>query len=105
MGVSLAIVSGPAGGQSIPVQEGTLTIGRETECAVRVDDPFVSGLHCVLIRDATGLRVRDLGSKNGTFVNGKCIGDQFVDLNSGDFLSVGTEVFRVDLKRASGLAP
>jgi ABC-type multidrug transport system ATPase subunit/pSer/pThr/pTyr-binding forkhead associated (FHA) protein/ABC-type multidrug transport system permease subunit len=45
-------------------------IGAAAACDIRAESPYVSGRHCRLERDATGWVLEDLGSKNGTFVNG-----------------------------------
>ena len=45
-------------------------IGGLEDCDLTVPDPIVSGRHCRLTRDATGYRLEDLDSTNGTYVNG-----------------------------------
>jgi eukaryotic-like serine/threonine-protein kinase len=89
-------------------------IGRGPDCAVRIPgDPAhgnVSRRHCVLEVDPPHVRVRDLGSRNGTFVNGRKIGQRPPDrpaessdtwvsgvcpLKDGDVLGVGGTTFRV----------
>lgn len=45
-------------------------IGAAAACDIRAESPYVSGRHCRLERDASGWVIEDLGSKNGTFVNG-----------------------------------
>ena len=45
-------------------------IGAAESCEIRIESPYVSGRHCRLERDSTGWTLEDLGSKNGTFVNG-----------------------------------
>lgn len=67
------------------------TIGRSTGAEFIVDAALVSRLHCQLTATADSLQVKDLGSTNGTFVNGKRVNT--ADLKDGDWLSVG----RLDL--------
>jgi len=67
------------------------TIGRSAGAEVIVDAALVSRLHCQLTATTGRLRVKDLDSTNGTFVNGKRV--QNAELHAGDTLSVG----RVDL--------
>jgi pSer/pThr/pTyr-binding forkhead associated (FHA) protein len=63
------------------------TIGRSTGAEFILDAALVSRLHCQLTATADSLRVKDLDSTNGTFVNGKRI--QTAELRDGDMLGVG----------------
>ena len=68
--------------------EGSVkTIGRSNGAEFIVNAELVSRLHCQLSASAGGLRVKDLGSTNGTFVNGKRVAAS--DLQDGDRLAVG----------------
>jgi hypothetical protein len=59
----------------------------------------VSRHHCALLLDDYTLRIRDLGSKNGTFVNGR-IGSADTFLLHYDVISMGETIFRIDLNQA-----
>ncbi|HXK20051.1 MAG TPA: ATP-binding protein, partial [Polyangiaceae bacterium] len=88
--VRLAVVEGPAVGQEFKI-EGSATIGRSPEATVMVDDPGVSRLHARIRRnEGGGFEVEDLGSKNGTFVNGTRIEHALANL--GDKIRVGPRV-------------
>jgi pSer/pThr/pTyr-binding forkhead associated (FHA) protein len=63
------------------------TIGRSSGAEFIVDAALVSRLHCQLTATSDHLRVKDLDSTNGTFVNGKRV--QAADLQHGDTLSIG----------------
>ena len=63
------------------------TIGRSPGAEFIVEAALVSRLHCQLTATADSLHVKDLGSTNGTFVNGKRV--KTTELNEGDLLSVG----------------
>ena len=63
------------------------TIGRSTGAEFIVDVALVSRLHCQLTATDDSLRVKDLDSTNGTFVNGKRV--QTAELKDGDKLGVG----------------
>ncbi|MEO6952193.1 MAG: sigma 54-interacting transcriptional regulator [Polyangia bacterium] len=70
-----------------------LTIGQIDENHVVLRDPCVSRRHCVVERERGGLRVRDLGSKNGTLVNGVRVSD--APLDPGAVISIGGVRLRV----------
>ena len=63
------------------------TIGRSPGAEFIVDAALVSRLHCQLTATADALQVKDLGSTNDTFVNGKRV--KAAELREGDTLSVG----------------
>ena len=63
------------------------TIGRSPGAEFIVEAALVSRLHCQVTATADTLQVKDLGSTNGTFVNGKRV--TTADLRDGDTLSVG----------------
>lgn len=75
-------------GEVIPLNEGRLTIGRNMKHALVLKDASISGDHAELQVLGTSCRVKDLGSSNGTFVNGKRVTES--DLASGDTLRLGT---------------
>ena len=60
--------------------------------AVPIQLPFVgvSKLHCVLQAQESTLRVADLGSSNGTYLNGQRIGRDFVDVPAGSDIEIGS---------------
>ncbi len=58
-------------GRKLPVLFWENTLGRSKSSDIVVDDPAVSRSHCVLLRRKEGWYVNDVGSKSGTFVNGK----------------------------------
>ena len=63
------------------------TIGRSSGAQFIVEASLVSRLHCQLAASADALQVKDLGSTNGTFVNGKRV--ETAKLEEGDRLGVG----------------
>ena len=62
--------AGPDAGRSVPLPMGTLTIGRGHEADLALDDTDLSRAHLELHRDGDGVVARDLGSTNGTHVDG-----------------------------------
>jgi pSer/pThr/pTyr-binding forkhead associated (FHA) protein len=97
MEAQLKIISGPFTGHVIPMPKGKFLVGREPDCQCVLDDLSISRHHCVLLLDDWSLRVRDLGSKNGTVVNKLRIDQSEKILTDGDIISVGTWVARVDI--------
>jgi pSer/pThr/pTyr-binding forkhead associated (FHA) protein len=97
MEAKLNVVSGPFAGQTIQAPRGKLLIGRAEDCDLRPDSGFVSNYHCVLLLDDFTLRIRDLGSKNGTLVNGRRIGTGVTILVHDDMVSIGEMNILVDL--------
>ena len=64
-----------------------VTIGRLNDNDIVVDNVSVSGIHAQIISDEIGFIIKDLGSKNGIFINGKSVKDRRV--NDGDVIELG----------------
>jgi predicted component of type VI protein secretion system len=105
MRASLTVLSGPLAGQTIEIPHGKLLIGREVDCHVRPDSALISRHHCVLLLDDYTLRIRDLGSKNGTFVNNHRIPSGETILIDGDTVTVGEMSCHIDLAEEVVEAP
>ena len=76
-------------GRTIPVTTGKVVVGRSRECDVRVDDGNVSRRHFELVQDGpTTWVVADLGSTNGTEVNGRRVSGR-KRLDDGDRITIG----------------
>lgn len=111
--VVLRGVSGAQFGRIVPVR-GRLTIGRGSECDLSLDEPEMSRKHAVIENNGDGIYLRDLGSSNGTFVNGVRVRDAV--LHPGDQIAFDRNRFlleapglplRGDLveERSPGFAP
>lgn len=96
MEVKLIVTSGRCVGQEIPVSGPKFFIGRGKDCQLRPHSDQVSRHHCVILVQAGRVAVRDLGSRNGTFVNGQPVKDEH-ELKMGDHLNVGPLDFEVRL--------
>jgi Protein of unknown function (DUF3662)/FHA domain len=83
-----------ADGSRVALDAEEATIGRLPDCAVALSDPQVSRHHAQLRRSPEGYRVVDLGSTNGTTVNGAPIADHL--LRDGDAIGVGNTVIRFE---------
>jgi predicted component of type VI protein secretion system len=89
----LRVVSGPLAGQTIEV-ENELVIGRQ-DTDLTIDDLELSRRHAVVRRHANRLQVEDLGSSNGTFVDGTRI-DEPALVGGGTEIRIGTTVLVVE---------
>ena len=101
----LKVIAGKHKDQVIALPEGNFLIGRETDCQLRPNSDLVSRHHCVFKTDGYGLRLRDLGSTNGTFVNESRV-QGMVHLQNGDKVRIGNLDFEVVLtEEAASAAP
>ncbi|HEX2048931.1 MAG TPA: DUF3662 and FHA domain-containing protein [Acidimicrobiales bacterium] len=81
-------------GRRVEIGEEPLTVGRMPECDVALSDPNVSRRHAEIRRQGTGFVVVDLGSTNGTRVNGANVKERL--LNNGDEITVGATKLRFE---------
>jgi sigma-B regulation protein RsbU (phosphoserine phosphatase) len=83
----IEMTSGPAMGRRIQLDSTKYIIGRHPECDIVLESAIVSRQHAELYLEDSGYRVKDLESRNGTFVNGKLIGGPTL-LNDGDSIRI-----------------
>ena len=82
--------------RGLRVFPGEFVIGRSRDCHVIIDDDLVSRRHaCLTYHEPLRLILRDLGSRNGVFVNGKRIGSEARGLADGDIFTIGSEEVHV----------
>ena len=87
----------PPAGRSFDL-DAIVTMGRDVNNAIVVEDPFASAEHAVLTYRGRSWYVEDLGSTNGTYVNGRAIGE-LSPLGYGDELSIGQVRLRLERAR------
>jgi uncharacterized protein YraI len=93
--VRLRMQLGPAIGQVYTMVGNLMTMGRAQDNDIVLDDPQVSRYHAQVIRQGKQIIVEDLGSTNGTFVNGRRITGPHV-LQPTETIAVGSSVFSVE---------
>jgi predicted component of type VI protein secretion system len=93
----LKVVGGKHAGQVIPLNRQKFLIGREQDCQLRPNSEMVSRHHCVFSVDDYSVRLRDLGSTNGTLVNGERIRKDVV-LVAGDRVVIGNLEFELVIR-------
>jgi S-DNA-T family DNA segregation ATPase FtsK/SpoIIIE len=84
------VVAGPDAGTRLPLSPGVTRLGRGTEVTLRIADPDVSRTHAEIIAAGTTVRVRDLGSTNGTRLGSRLVGAEAVDWAVEEPLYLGT---------------
>jgi pSer/pThr/pTyr-binding forkhead associated (FHA) protein len=82
------------GHPDIPLDQFAVVVGRHRQCHVRIASPRVSRRHCCLALHSDGVVVRDLGSTNGTRINGRRINEGL--LRKGDELSIAHCRYRLE---------
>jgi pSer/pThr/pTyr-binding forkhead associated (FHA) protein len=92
MKAQLVVVYGKPRNTVKSLSPGDCLIGRGDECQVRTNSPLVSRQHCLVHVSSENAVVRDLGSTNGTLVNGKRITCEH-ELAPGDLVQIGPVVF------------
>jgi pSer/pThr/pTyr-binding forkhead associated (FHA) protein len=83
-----------SGGPDIRVDHSMVMVGRHPQCDVRLDCNWVSLRHCVLTKDGGEVVVRDLGSTNGTWINGQRV--ERGRLKPGDEMSIAHIRYRLE---------
>ena len=72
-------------------------IGRRKECELYIPLMLVSRRHCQIIQNSNTLKIRDLDSSNGTFINGAKIDYNERNLEAGDQIQIGPLTFTVQI--------
>ncbi|HUR34506.1 MAG TPA: SpoIIE family protein phosphatase [Vicinamibacterales bacterium] len=95
------VVVDASGRRSVSVPSGPFTIGRSSDTQLQLNDAHVSRRHAELVQDGANWRVRDLGSRGGTFVNDTKIEE--APLKAGDRIRIGDTELRIETGESSAL--
>ncbi len=87
----LVIIKGPNIGDKFLINKSKLTIGRNLESDIFLDDITVSRKHAVIKRSGNDFLIKDLVSLNGSYVNGEIVDNAF--LKNGDRIQIGKYIF------------
>jgi pSer/pThr/pTyr-binding forkhead associated (FHA) protein len=99
----MEVSSSPGLKREILVAKDEFLIGRGADCDLRLQDTAISRHHCLLRVRSAEVTVNDLGSSNGTFVNGHRLRST-VPLHDGDELGVGPFHFRLESDNSEGIS-
>ena len=126
--IILTVIEGELTGKEFVFEERNICIiGRNNDCYPQIPDDeyhrFISRYHCLLDINPPAIRIRDFGSKNGTFINGEKIGQREdnetpeeaaqryfpeYDLKNNDTITLSQTVFQVTIKNSksgTGILP
>jgi pSer/pThr/pTyr-binding forkhead associated (FHA) protein len=96
MDVTLKVLEGAKTGAKIAVKKAEFIVGRSQNCHLCAGSSAISRQHCAILRDENRVAIKDLGSRNGTYVNGQRITGE-VELATGDEVIVGPLKFLVTI--------
>ena len=88
--LELLVVRGMMSGRRFPISVNGSRLGRAGSCEIAINDPILSRHHCLFEYVHGDLRLTDLASANGTFVNGEELCARTIVLRHNDVITVGT---------------
>jgi hypothetical protein len=91
----LTITNGPRTGSEAELAAGMVLIGRGADCQLILDDDYVSTRHARVVAGDSGLYIEDLGSTNGTYVNGMRISAP-TTITLSDTVRIGKTVLKLE---------
>ena len=99
---TLRFISGKYQGGEFPLRPNReIVIGRSSDLDMVLVEDMVSRKHAKIVTDEKGVAIQDLGSTNGTFVNGEKI--RKVDLKDGDRILIGTSIIKLVAVSGEGM--
>ncbi len=93
--IVLTVTKGVDKGKSVKVSDTPFIIGREEDVDFQLSDEAVSRMHSIIIYENGKIYIRDMDSKNGTYLNGKRIVKE--ELKNEDILRIGDTTIKVEI--------
>jgi len=97
------VIYGSDLGRKYNLEAPALVVGRSSKSDVQIDQESVSRAHSKIVNSGRAIRIRDLGSTNGTYVNDELIDER--TLEDGDFIQDRPHDFQVSFPAATSSAP
>ena len=91
----LVITQGSQTGQSAALADGVIMIGRGADCQIILDDDYVSTRHARVVSAENGIYVEDMGSTNGSYVNGQRITAP-TTITMSDTVRIGKTILKLE---------
>jgi pSer/pThr/pTyr-binding forkhead associated (FHA) protein len=91
----LVVTQGSQAGQSAALADGVILIGRGADCQIILDDDYVSTRHARVVSGENGIYVEDLGSTNGSYVNGQRITAP-TTITMSDTVRIGKTILKLE---------
>ncbi len=88
----LVVIYGNDLGRKHSLESPSVTLGRSNKCDIQIDQESVSRAHSKITNAGRAVRIRDLGSTNGTYVNDELVEER--TLADGDFIKIGRTIFK-----------
>jgi diguanylate cyclase (GGDEF)-like protein len=88
----LVVIYGPELGRKYSLESPSVTLGRSNKSDIQIDQESVSRAHSKIVNAGRSVRIRDLGSTNGTYVNDELVEER--TLVDGDFIKIGRTIFK-----------
>lgn len=104
LSATLQVCDGELAGQKFSLEHPLTMVGRGKECNIEINDASISRQHAQFLQQADGVYVQDLGSRNGSRVNGEPLLSPRL-LNPGDIISVGNIRLEYTLVPATHMPP
>jgi pSer/pThr/pTyr-binding forkhead associated (FHA) protein len=91
----LIVTQGSQTGQSAALADGVIMIGRGADCQIILDDDYVSTRHARVVSGENGVYVEDMGSTNGSYVNGQRITAP-TTITMSDTVRIGKTILKLE---------
>jgi pSer/pThr/pTyr-binding forkhead associated (FHA) protein len=91
----LVVTQGSQTGQSAALADGVILIGRGADCQIILNDDYVSTRHARVVNGENGIYLEDLGSTNGSYVNGQRITAP-TTITMSDTVRIGKTILKLE---------